>query len=150
MSNVIPFLRKGKKPHHRDGDETIAKDKTNAEIFQEVVEDILGDWQRHAIKNQLNEYVASKLPSHIRGPLGSDYVNDLNACAAVEQRIGMKISIFMPGCIPQNPIGWLVAFHRNNEIFSTPADMVSEANARALNILLYMNFEFHMKSLGRI
>lgn len=140
----------GGKPHHRKTDvpDTV-KSKTNAEIFQDTQEDILGDWQRHAVKNQLREYFESKLPISVCQSPGADYINDLTVLASTEQRLEMKVVVFSPGATPNNLYGWLAAFHHNKEIFSTPPDMASEANARALNILLYLAFTRHMHSLGR-
>jgi hypothetical protein len=149
---ILAFKRPdGGKPHHRSSDQSgsVTKLKTNAEIFQDTVEDVMGDWQRAAIKNCLNEFIASKLPSHMRGATNADYLNDLNVISVLEQKLGLQVAIFYPGCTTNNPYGWLAAFHRGPEIFSTPPDIVSEANARALNVLLNLNFEIVMKSLGR-
>lgn len=149
-AKVFEFKRGDKKPHHRVTDKPLTVELSDAEIFQDVQEDIMGDWQRAAVKNRLSEYIASKLPSFIRGPEGTDYANDLNALSQVEQKLNLQVAIFYPGCTFSNPIGWLVSFHRGEDIFSTSSDMASEANARALNILLYLSFEMQMKSLGRI
>jgi hypothetical protein len=149
----------GESPHHRPDDHalrseivyarSVTKLRTNQEIFQDVIEDVLGDWQRFAVKNRLNEFIAGKLPSHVKGRLDDDYCNDLNILSKVEVKLGMKVAVFYPGCTINNTYGWLVAFHRGTEIFTTPADMASEANARALNIVLYLAFEHTMKTLGR-
>ena len=61
----------------------------------------------------------------------------------------MKVAIFYPGCTLNNTYGWLVAFHRGKEIFSTPPDMATEAIARALNIVLYVSFIETLHTLGR-
>lgn len=147
MSNVIPFKRNGKKPHHRDGDLPVVE-VTPSSVFYDVYEDVIGDWQRHAVRNRLNEYIISKLPSFLRIVPNADYTSDLNALAAIELKLEMKISLFWPGGTSANPYGWIGGFHKNGKIFTTPADMSSEAYARALNIILYLTFEHQMKTLS--
>lgn len=149
----------GEQVHHRATDNPIRTDpvfaksvvklRTNQEIFQDVIEDVLGDWQRFAVKNRLNEFIAGKLPTHAKGRPDDDYCNDLNILSKVETKLGMKVAVFYPGCTHNNTYGWLVAFHRGNEIYTTPPDMASEANARALNVVLCLAFEHTMKTLGR-
>lgn len=150
---VLEFKRKdGMKPHHRSADTpstTIpVKLRTNIDIFHDVYEGVIADWQRHATANRLNEYICSLIPAYARGSY-TDIANDLNAASMIEQKLEMKVAIFYPGCTINNPYGWLVAFHKGTEIFSTPPDMASEANARALNIVLFLIFGSTMKSLGR-
>lgn len=150
MAKIIEFKRRDSSlPHHRESDERTTYEKDNQEIFQDVYEDVSGEWQRYAIKNKLNEYMASVLPNYALSNNLANYISDLNVISEVEQKLNMKVAVFYPGCSNSNPYGWLAAFHYGDEIFSTPADMASEANARALNILLYLNFSFTMKSLGR-
>ena len=121
---------------------------TTREIFQNVTDAVLIDWQSAATKNRLNEYITSKIPPRFAAHNGADYVNDLNSIATVEQKIDLPIAIFFPGATPSNQYGWLVAFHREKEMFTTPADMASEATARALNIVLFLSFELELRSLG--
>lgn len=153
--NIIEFKRRGeakatsKRKDPMAVQAYITRLKTNHDIFQDVTEEILTEWQQAAVNNRLSEYITKKLPAHARGPKHTDYVNDLNAIATVEQKLGMKVAIFSPGTTRNNTYGWLVAFHRGKEIFSTPPDMASEGMARALNILLCVCFERTLKSLGR-
>ena len=152
MATILEFKKRGgERPHHRSSDPAshLVRAKTNSELFMEAYEDVIGDWQRFAAKNKLSEYVASKLPENFRISNTADYVNDLNVCSHIEQRLGMKVSVFYPGCTHQNQHGWLATFHLKEEVFSTPPDMVSEANARALLIVLFIHFKSVMKSLDR-
>lgn len=129
------------------GPAAVRRLKSNAELFTECYEDVIGDWQRFAAKNRLSEYVASKLPPSSVNPT-ADYVNDLNVISAAEQKLDMKVSMFYPGCMmSQN--GWMATVHIGKEIFSTPPDMASEANARALLIVLFLHFKAVLKSMGR-
>jgi hypothetical protein len=148
-AKILKFQKpNGASPHHRDQDRSIAV-KTNHQIFKDVFEDVIEDWQRSASKNRLNEYIRGKLPPMVAAGTNADYVNDLNMIATTEQKLNMMTSIFCPGCTANNPYGWMAAFHRRDEIFSTPADMVSEANARALNIVLFVLFSSHLKTIGQ-
>lgn len=123
---------------------------TTSEIFDDCYENLIGDWQAAATKNQLSEFIQRKLPKHVRSSdEQADYVNDLNVISAVERRLNMKVAVFYPECTHSNPYGWLAVFHRGKEVFTTAPDMATEAAARALNILLYLAFEDQLKRLGR-
>lgn len=121
--------------------------QTPSEVFIVLNETIQGEWAAHAARNRLKEYFESKLPANARGQKGTDYLNDLNALSNVEQRLDMEVLVFYPRCTPSNPYGFLAGFHIGEEIFSTPPDISSEANARALNILLYLALTRHLRSL---
>lgn len=154
-AKIFEFKGKdGIKPHHKTTNAVNSGTKpasalTEQEIFQDVVENVLTDWQAHAAKNRLNEFITFKIPPQFRAADGADYVSDLNAIAAVEKKLDLHLAIFFPGTTPSNTYGWLAAFQRGKETFTTPADMASEATARALNIVLYLSFDFMLKSLGR-
>jgi hypothetical protein len=139
--------RSGALPHHRTKD--TAQNKSNQEIFADCVEEIQGLWQVYAVKNKLNNFIGTRIPSFAQGPRGCDYVNDLNVISNVEQKLGMLVSMFYPATAHPDQIGWMAAFHRGRELFTTPASMASEPTARALNILLYLDFNIQMKGLGR-
>jgi hypothetical protein len=141
-----------KKPENRTtftpgGPAAVKRLKSNQELFVEAYEDVIGDWQRFAAKNRLSEYVASKLPPSSVVSM-ADYVNDLNVLSVIEQKLGMKVSIYYPDCM-MSQHGWMATVHIGKEIFSTPPDMASEANARALLIVLFLHFKAVLKSLGR-
>lgn len=123
---------------------------TTEQIFNDCYENLMGDWQAAAARNKLSEFIERKLPKHVRSSSEqADYVNDLNVISGVERRLGMKVSVFYPECTHQNPYGWIAAFHRGKEVFSTAPDMATEAAARALNILLCLALEDQLKRLGR-
>lgn len=123
---------------------------TTSDIFNDVYEGLIGDWQAAAAKNKLSEFIERRLPKYARSvSQQADYVSDLNVIAGVERALGMKVAVFYPECTSSNPYGWLAVFHRGKEVFTTAPDMASEAAARALNILLYLSFEEQLKQLGR-
>jgi len=146
MGDVLSFSLAQSK---RSNGTTVFAPKTDAEIFTDCFEDVTGEWQRAATKNRLNEFFLSKLPSFMHGQKGTDYMSDITALSVIEQRLEIKVALFWPGCTSANPIGWIAGFHANGGIFTTPPDMASEAAARAMNILLYLSFEYNLKSLGR-
>lgn len=117
------------------------------EIFDDVYCDIIDQWQAYAAKNKLNEFIRNKISVPARGPVGADYVGDLNVLSDVERKLGMKVAVFYPDTTTQNPHGWLVGFHYDTEVYSAPPLMASEAYARALNILLYVGLEDQLKKL---
>lgn len=147
MTGVVLQFKKpdGKSPHHRATDVPAHVEKTEQEIFQEVYDIVLDDWRRFAVKNRLNEFIASRLPASSKTSDEMDYANDLNVLANIEQKLAMRVVMFYPGCTESNPNGWLVSFHYGSHIYSTSSNMLSEANARALNILLYLSFKRSLK-----
>jgi hypothetical protein len=148
MSNVIPFARDGRKPHHRNSDKSLAIPISVNDIFHEVFEDVMSHWQKYAVRNRLNEFISNKIPSFIRGEGTADYTSDLNALSAIELKLEMRVTLFWPGGTTANPYGWIAGFHKDDNIFTTPADMSSEANARALNILLYLTLDYQLKNVS--
>ena len=140
--------RESRKPQTKKQPPTVFA-KTNSDIYRDVMEDVLGEWQTAAGRDQLNEYIIKKIPASARAATKTDYVVDLNALSFAEQKLKMKVAIFYPGCTPANKIGWLAAFHKDKETFTTPPDMASEGYARAICIILCVEFDKHMKTLGR-
>jgi hypothetical protein len=124
--------------------------KTNMDIFKEVTDDVLGEWSRAAARDQLNEYIGSKIPAKARLKTDAEYIKNLNALSMIEQKLDMKVALFYPGCTAANPIGWMAAFHRGKEVFTTVPDMASEGHARSMNLVLSIAFLATLKSLGRI
>lgn len=128
----------------------IVATKGFAEIYLEVLDDVLGEWQAAAVKNRLSEYIFSKLPEYVRGKPSSDYINDLNVISTLELKLKMQVGIFYPGSTSHNPIGWMAAFYANDGVFVTPSDLASEATARALNVVMFVSFFDTLKTLGRL
>ncbi len=124
-------------------------EKSNREIYADVFEDVLGEWQRSALRDQLNEYIASKLPPKFRKGTVPNYVNDLDRLSKLEQKLGISVTVFGPGGTTSNPIGFMAAFQRGDELYATSPDMASESSARAMNIVLCLSFDKTLKSLNR-
>lgn len=145
---IIPFPPPAKKPG-KEQQKSLVRKKSNFDIFADVTEEVLGEWQRYAVQDRLSEFVSLKLPAQLRGAITRNFSGDLNVISELEQKLGMKVAVFYPGCNPSNIYGWQAMFHRDKEIFGTPPDMASEATARALNVTLYITFIETLHSLGR-
>lgn len=126
-------------------DAPVTKIKTKYQIFEEACGDVLIEWQNYATKNRLNEYILSRLPSFSAVDYSVDFVNDLNLLSAVEQKLGVSVAIFYPGCTLTNPNGWTVAFYYDGEEYKMPVSMPSEASARALNLMFFQAFKVRVK-----
>lgn len=122
--------------------------QTNGEIFEDVYTDIIDDWQSHAARNALNEFVRKKIPVHARGTDQVDFVGDLNVLAIAETKLGMRVAMLNPEV--NNTDGWMVSFHLGNEMFAAPPIMASETYARALNIILFVELTSRLKKLKRL
>lgn len=122
--------------------------QTSQEIFEDVYSDIIDNWQSHAARNALNEFIRKKIPVHARGLESSDFVGDLNVLAIAETKLGMRVAMLNPEVHSTN--GWMVSFHLGNEMFAAPPIMASETYARALNILLYVEYTSRLKKLKRL
>src|SRR5271167_4114998 len=117
--------RENKKPQTKKQPPTVFA-KTNNDIYHDVMEDVLGEWQAAAGRDQLNEYLTKKIPASTRqGWPEPDFIADLNLLSGIEKKLKMKVAIFYPGCTATNKIGWLAAFHIDKDIFTTPPDMAS-------------------------
>ena len=155
MSNIISFQSAKRKkgnaevPNKNTGQAQPTKLKTNYEVFQDVFDEVIGEWQAYAAKNRLNEYIHSKLPPKAKVDSSADYLNDLNVISAVERKLEMRVVMLYPGATLSNPYGWLVSFHVGKNVYSTSPDMASESSARALAILLFLKFHLTMETLGR-
>jgi hypothetical protein len=141
---IIPFERPSKSP---PAEPAKRRALTNAEIFADAYEDVIGEWEAAARKGLLNEYIQDNVPSPARSHHPISYVTDLSTIAEVERRLDMRIAVFSPGTTFNNQNGWLAAFHHDKDIFSTPPDMVSEPLARALNVLLYLRYSSLLRRL---
>lgn len=122
--------------------------KSLYDLYQDILEDVLSEWESAASKNNLSEYIYKKLPILARSRKTDDYVNDLNIIARVESKVDIKFSVFSPGTTRNNEVGWIAVFHRGPHILGTPP-MASESNARILNVILYLVYDSLLRSLGK-
>lgn len=126
----------------------VEESKTNAEIFEDVYSDVIDDWQSHAARNALNEFIRKKIPVYARGHDQVDFVGDLNVLAIAEAKLEMRVAMLNPEV--NGTTGWMVSFHLGKEMFAAPPNMASETYARALNILLFVELTSRLKKLKRL
>lgn len=149
-AKVISFKKALTEKQKQEKAKVVSVDrKSNYDLYQDVIDEVLGEWQIAAERNLLSDYVYSKLPPLARGSKSVDYVGDLNALSKIESKLNMTVAVFSPGATRNSPLGWAAAFHRGPEILGTPPDMASESMARALNIVLFLVYSGLLKSLGR-
>jgi len=141
---IIPFERPSKA---QSTEPPKRRALTNAEIFADAYEDVIGEWEAAARKGLLNEYIQDNVPPPARAHHPVSYVTDLSTIVEVERRLDMCVAIFSPGATFNNPNGWIAAFHHDKDVFSTPPDVVSEPLARALNVLLYLRYSSLLRRL---
>lgn len=137
MNNVLLFNRDGKLPHHRETDKIIPHIKTHEELFTEIQDEILYQWNKNANRNELNKFIASYIPEWALLPDG-DYANNVHDISLVEQKLNIYPIIFGPASSVNNPNGWLVASTIGKQLIFSPNDMQSEASARSHHLLLFI------------
>jgi len=115
------------------------------DLYEEIGEDVLGEWQVAAERDTLNEYISSKIPIRYRSKVS--YVDDLNALSALEQKIGMVVTVFAPGTLKHSPIGWVSFFVYEGKRYGTAPNMVGESICRAMLLVLFLEFQKTLKTL---
>lgn len=132
MSNVIDFTA------HRLKEKR--KATTIVELSAKATDFLLGDWEKMARNNRLNDYFRNSLTHAIDPNSKVNYMSDLNEVAALELNLDLYPMVFFPGTLQPKQIGWLVQFHLGKEKISTP-ELATEAYARCFAILLYLKLK---------
>lgn len=99
--------------------------------FQKAVDYIFTDWECAYHRGEIAEFISSRLG------IGIKDAYDLNVIAGVERSLGMEIALFYPNALPSNPNGFIAGFNHAKFALATP-EMPSEAEARVINILLFL------------
>ncbi len=124
MAEIIQLSERRKKPP-----------LTIHEITEEAVDAISGDWERFARLNRLNDYFVDT--AGIWVDEGVNYLNDLNAIASIESKVGVPVIIKAPF----GPhLGWRASFSIKTGTVTTP-DMPFETYARCFNVLLFLKLK---------
>ncbi len=113
----------------------IKKQKENPEYqkseFQRIVEYVLTEWEAAYYSGTFKTFISKKLNIEV------DNIFDLNVIANVEKSLGMEVAIFYPKTLPHNMNGYIAGFNHSKFALATP-EMASEAEARLVNILLFL------------
>lgn len=98
-------------------------------------QDIIGEsWAKHAQNNKLNQHFVESVYC---AEAGIDYLSNLSALSALEQKIDLPLILLAPGSTLASQLGWVAGFAFHGKKIETPT-MVSEPYARCFNILLYL------------
>lgn len=99
--------------------------------FQKAVDYIFTEWESAYYSGTIETHISQKLG------IGTKDVFDLNVIANVEKSLGMEIALFYPRALQHNMHGYVAGFNHAKFALATP-EMASEAEARVINILLFL------------
>ena len=114
------------------------------EIISGALEYVSSQWEHHAKRNTLNEYVADSLKTWSAGD--ENYIQGLNAIASVENMLGMYTVVKSPF---HNQLGWRASFMMKNAAPHTP-DLPFESYARCFNVLVYLKVKRDLQLYGML
>ena len=143
MADIIDFTSKRKQKTKESPKVTFE------EVVYDTIDDLLGDWERMARKNKLNEFFIAALPSFIDPQSKQNFMKDLNAIADLEKNLHLMLVIHAPGTIEPQQVGWVVQFTVRETIVSTP-DMATEGYARCFAVLAYITIRYNAQAVGLI
>lgn len=106
-------------------------------IVAESTDFLLGEWEKMARHNRLNDYFKRSLPNLIDYGSKTNFMVDLTAVAALELNLNLFPVMWSPGTHGEKQIGWVVQFKLENHIVLTP-ELAGEAYARCFAILLFL------------
>lgn len=139
MADVIDFSDWRRKKQEEQAE------KLSSELVTHCVAEISDAWERSARNNKLNDFFISSVPTWTRSEL--NYVNDLNALSSIESKIHLDVIVAAPATLDPEALGWAAGFTFMGDVVSTP-EMVSEAYARAFNILLFLKLQRELKKIN--
>jgi len=106
-------------------------------IIAEAAEYLLGEWEKMARHNRLNDYFKCALPLIIDSASKVNYMSDLTEVSMLELKLDMFPMMFSPGTRDRKQLGWVVSFKLGAHTIDTP-ELASEAYARCFGLLLYL------------
>jgi hypothetical protein len=143
MADIIDFTSKRKQKTKESPKVTFE------EVVYDTIDDLLGDWERMARKNKLNEFFIAALPSFIDPQSKQNFMKDLNAIADLEKNLHLMLIIHAPGTIEPQQVGWVTQFMIGEHLVSTP-DMAAEGYARCFGVLTYVTIKYNAQAVGLI
>lgn len=114
-----------------------------AEVVSWCIDDLIGTWEKFAKTNRLNDFFQQSIQS---STADLNYVQDLNAIASIEAKLGLALQIISPD-FSEDSLGWVASFRVNGAFVSTPW-MSSEAFARSFAIVLFLKVKAELKTLS--
>lgn len=118
-------------------------------VTSEAIDYLLGEWEKMARHNRLNDYFKRALPNLIEYGNKTNFMADITAVAGLEMNIDLFPMMFSPGTMNKKQLGWVVSFHIGEHQVATP-ELANEAYARCFGILLYLKVKRDALSHGLI
>lgn len=107
--------------------------KDEVEAVRLVMEGLWSQWTFHRNHDTLNEFISERLFDTD----GTDWVNDRNAVAELEQNVNLQFSLESPGYTFDNLTGWRARFvWTSQDSYETPV-LRTELEARVYCVLMY-------------
>lgn len=110
---------------------------TLATLEENAIQLLLGDWEKMARNNRLNEFFKTSLASVIDPASRVNFMQDLNEIARLELNLQVFPIVYHPGTIADKQHGWVVMFHLSKEHWTKTPELASEAYARCFALLLH-------------
>ena len=111
-------------------------------LIEDAIDLISSEWERFAKVNRLNDYFIET--AGVWTEAGVNYLSDLNAISAVENKIGISIIVTAPF---GGHLGWRASFPIKSGTVTTP-DLPFETYARCFNILLHLKLKRDLLANG--
>lgn len=132
----------------------LAKGKAKPQVTMDAViadstDFLLGEWEKMARNNRLNDYFKRALPNVIEYGNKTNFMADITAVAGLEMNMSMFPMMFAPGTRDVKQMGWVVSFFLGEHQISTP-ELANEAYARCFGILLYLKVKHDALAHGLI
>jgi hypothetical protein len=114
------------------------------QLIADCSEDLLGNWERFARNNRLNQFFISSVPTWVNQHI--NYLDNLTELSQLEIKVGLEPQVVSPGFTTEN-LGWIAAFRINGKVVSSPF-MISECYARCFNVLMYLKLKRELVTNG--
>ena len=144
MSNIIDFTAR-----RLEKASTPIQPQKIIDVVGDAIDFLLGDWEKMARNNRLNDYFKASLPNFIDAGTRVNFMSDLTEVAKLELHFDMRTIVYFPGTYLPEMIGWTVRFKIGDEFICTP-DMANECYARCFAILLFLRVKHEALALGLI
>lgn len=116
-------------------------------IVAESTDFLLGDWERMARNNRLNDYFKQSLPNFIGSDSIVNYMSDLTSVSKLELNFDLYPVVFFPLTLSPDQLGWSVRFKIGSFDACTPP-LATECYARCFAILLYLKIKHSAVEAG--
>lgn len=113
--------------------------QNNINQTQQIINRVVAEWEYYYHSGKIKELFSSKLN------IKPENVLDLNIISLKEKELGMEVALFYPKTLPTNQNGFIAGFNHEKYALATP-EMISEIDARLLNIFLFLEISNLEKS----